>query len=272
MSLEGVLTRAHRIHRDNADQEETQTWSVISELHSPAAATRPTIIASTENTLLADLEYFRPPGVLSRSSHSSRSSRASKASKDALLRLATAQTDMDKLLATQGLEREEDELRLREAELQRKKRLVEAKDELHKAEAAAEILCDGADPERMLALSSRGQKRTTEGNIQHFLQSVKVEKHKETAPPTTRRRTLPKTPAPPPRARSISHDERPLPTLHTSTHGADPKNGAHERHDSSLNPNAPPWPPEDELVTSREDSSSSFSNRLLQVIEQQQQQ
>lgn len=93
-----------------------------------------------------------------------------------------------------------------------------------------------------------------------------------TAPPTTRRRTLPKTPAPPPRARSISHDERPLPTLHTSTHGADPKNGAHERHDSSLNPNAPPWPPEDELVTSREDSSWSFSNRLLQVIEQQQQQ
>lgn len=179
---------------------------------------------------------------------------------------------MDKLFATQGLEREEDELRLREAELQRKKRLVEAKGELHKAEAAAEILCDGADPERMLALSSRGQKRTTEENIQHFLQSVKVEKHKETAPPTTRRRTLPKTPAPPPRARSISHDERPLPTLHTSTHGADPKNGAHERHDSSLNPNAPPWPPEDELVTSREDSSSSFSNRLLQVIEQQQQQ
>ena len=123
MSLEGVLTRAHRIHRDNADQEETQTWSVISELHSPAAATRPTIIASTENTLLADLEYFRPPGVLSRSSHSSRSSRASKASKDALLRLATAQTDMDKLLATQGLEREEDELRLREAELKRNKKL-----------------------------------------------------------------------------------------------------------------------------------------------------
>ena len=64
MSLEGVLTRAQRVRRDNADQEETQTWSVISDLHSPAAATRPTIIASTENTLLADREHFRPPGVL----------------------------------------------------------------------------------------------------------------------------------------------------------------------------------------------------------------
>ena len=125
MSTEGVLTRAQCIRRDNAEQEdphfETQIWSVISDLYLPAAAAIPAIKASNfptnkENTLLADQGYLCPKNVVSRSSHSSRSSRVSKAWKDALLRLATARTKMDKLIETESLECEEYELHVREAE------------------------------------------------------------------------------------------------------------------------------------------------------------